>query len=46
MVGNLAGAAYDLWAIIFAQHMSKYIPGNPNFIVQNMTGAGGVVRKK
>ena len=23
--------------------MGKYIPGNPNFIVQNMTGAGGVV---
>jgi tripartite-type tricarboxylate transporter receptor subunit TctC len=42
VVGNLAGDAYDLWARIFAQHMGKYIPGNPNFIVQNMTGAGGV----
>jgi tripartite-type tricarboxylate transporter receptor subunit TctC len=42
IVGNLAGDAYDLWARIFAQHMGKYIPGNPNFIVQNMTGAGGV----
>ena len=43
IVGNLAGDAYDLWARIFAQHMGKYIPGNPTFIVQNMTGAGGVV---
>jgi tripartite-type tricarboxylate transporter receptor subunit TctC len=43
IVGNLAGDAYDLWARIFAQHMGKYIPGNPTFIVQNMTGAGGVI---
>ncbi|HXV48256.1 MAG TPA: tripartite tricarboxylate transporter substrate-binding protein [Candidatus Binatia bacterium] len=43
VVGNLAGDAYDLWARIFAQHMGKYMPGNPNFIVQNMTGGGGLV---
>jgi len=43
IVGNLAGDAYDLWARIFAQHMGKYIPGNPTFIVQNMTGAGGII---
>src|ERR671924_1428696 len=41
VVGNIAGDAYDLWARIFAQHMGKYIPGNPNFIVQNMPGGGG-----
>jgi tripartite-type tricarboxylate transporter receptor subunit TctC len=43
VVGNLAGDAYDLWARIFAQHMGKYIPGNPSFIVQNMTGGGGLI---
>jgi tripartite-type tricarboxylate transporter receptor subunit TctC len=43
IVGNLAGDAYDLWARIFAQHMGKYIPGNPTFLVQNMPGAGGVI---
>jgi tripartite-type tricarboxylate transporter receptor subunit TctC len=43
VVGNLAGDAYDLWARNFAHHMGKYMPGNPTFIVQNMTGAGGVV---
>lgn len=43
VVGNLAGDAYDLWARIFAQHMGKYIPGNPAIIVQNMPGAGGVI---
>jgi len=36
VVGNLAGDAYDLWARLFAQYMGKYLPGNPNFIVQNM----------
>ncbi|MGZ9215377.1 MAG: Bug family tripartite tricarboxylate transporter substrate binding protein, partial [Candidatus Binatia bacterium] len=34
VVGNLAGDAYDLWARIFAQHMGKYIAGNPTIIVQ------------
>ena len=24
-------------------HMGKYIPGNPNFIVQNMGGAGSII---
>jgi tripartite-type tricarboxylate transporter receptor subunit TctC len=43
IVGNISGDAYDLWARIFAQHMGKYIPGNPTFIVQNMPGAGGVI---
>ncbi|HEV8720217.1 MAG TPA: tripartite tricarboxylate transporter substrate-binding protein [Candidatus Binatia bacterium] len=43
VVGNISGDAYDLWARIFAQHMGKYIPGNPTFIVQNMPGAGGVI---
>jgi tripartite-type tricarboxylate transporter receptor subunit TctC len=43
VVGNIAGDAYDLWARIFAQHMGKYMPGNPNFIVQNMPGGGGLI---
>ena len=43
IVGNISGDAYDLWARIFAQHMGKYIPGNPTIIVQNMPGAGGVI---
>jgi hypothetical protein len=28
---------------MFAQHMPKYIPGNPNIIVQNMAGAGSMI---
>jgi tripartite-type tricarboxylate transporter receptor subunit TctC len=31
-----AGSLYDLYARLMAQFMGKHIPGNPNFIVQNM----------
>ena len=24
-------------------HMGKHIPGNPHFVVQNMTGAGSMI---
>lgn len=43
VVGNLAGDAYDLWARMFARQMGKHIPGNPDIIVQNMPGAGGLI---
>jgi len=38
-----AGSLYDLYARLIAQHMGKYVPGNPSFIVQNMTGAGSII---
>jgi len=40
VVGYLAGDGYDIWARLFAKHLPKHIPGNPNIIVQNMPGAG------
>src|SRR3990170_2558650 len=40
VVGYLSGDGYDLSARMFARHMPKHIPGNPNVIVQNMPGAG------
>jgi tripartite-type tricarboxylate transporter receptor subunit TctC len=42
IVGSDSGGLYDRWARLFAKHMPKYIPGNPNMIVQNMPGAGGL----
>lgn len=42
LVGVSAGGEYDLHARLIARHIAKHIPGNPNFIVQNMTGAGGI----
>ena len=43
IVGTPPGNLYDLWARLIAAHMGKHIPGNPDFIVQNMPGAGHVV---
>ena len=40
VVGYTPGGTNDLWARVIAQHMGKYIPGNPNFIVQNMPVRG------
>jgi tripartite-type tricarboxylate transporter receptor subunit TctC len=41
--GYPAGDVNDLWPRLIAQHMTKYIPGNPNFIVQNMPGASSMI---
>ena len=43
IVGTPPGNLYDLWARLIAANMGKYIPGNPDIIVQNMPGAGHVV---
>ncbi len=43
MIGVSAGGEYDLQARLIARHIGKYIPGNPTFIAQNMTGAGGII---
>ena len=43
IVGTKTGDVYDLYARLLAQHMPKYIPGNPNIIVQNMPGAASLI---
>src|SRR3970040_1729488 len=40
VVGLSAGGGYDRAARIVSRHLGKYIPGNPELIVQNMPGAG------
>jgi tripartite-type tricarboxylate transporter receptor subunit TctC len=42
IVGTTTGGGYDRWARFFARYMPKYIPGNPEIIVQNMPGASGM----
>ncbi len=42
IVGTTSGGGYDRWARVFARYMPKYIPGNPNMLVQNMPGAAGM----
>lgn len=43
VAGVSAGSAYDLYARLMAHYMGKHIPGNPTFVVQNMTGAGSII---
>jgi tripartite-type tricarboxylate transporter receptor subunit TctC len=43
MVGVSAGGGFDNEARILARHMPKYIPGKPTIIVENVTGAGGLI---
>ena len=43
IAGTKAGDVYDTYARLFAEHLPKYIPGNPNIIVQNMPGAGSMI---
>lgn len=43
IVGFSPGGTFDLWARVVAQHMGKYIPGNPSFVVQNMPGGGSMI---
>ncbi|MET0502108.1 MAG: tripartite tricarboxylate transporter substrate-binding protein [Candidatus Binatia bacterium] len=43
VVGSPPGGFYDAWARLLSRHMPKYIPGNPDSMVQNMPGAGSLV---
>jgi tripartite-type tricarboxylate transporter receptor subunit TctC len=43
IVGYSPGGIYDQYTRLIARHITKYIPGQPNTIVENMTGAGGII---
>ncbi len=43
VVGQEPGTGFDIYGRTLARHFGRYIPGNPSIIVQNMTGASGVV---
>src|SRR3954454_681192 len=43
MIGGTAPGDYDTWARLVARHMRSHIPGNPNFVVENMPGAGSLI---
>ncbi len=43
LVGVQVGGTADTLVRGFAPYLKKYLPGNPNIIVQNMTGAGSNV---
>ena len=41
LIGHPPGGSYDLYAQLTAAHIGKFIPGQPNVIVQQMPGGGG-----
>jgi tripartite-type tricarboxylate transporter receptor subunit TctC len=43
VVGYSAGGSFDLYTRVIARHFSKHVPGNPTTIVENMTGASGLI---
>jgi tripartite-type tricarboxylate transporter receptor subunit TctC len=43
IVAFSAGGGYDTYSRTIARHLSKHVPGNPSVIVENMTGAGGII---
>ncbi len=43
LVGASAGGAFDTYGRIVGRHLGKYIPGNPVVVVENVTGAGGLI---
>ena len=42
IVGSGVGGGYDAYARLAAPFLSKYLPGSPPVIVQNMPGGGGL----
>ncbi len=42
VVGLSTGGGFDRAARLIARYIGKYIPGNPDVLVQNMPGAGSV----
>lgn len=42
VIGYGVGGTYYQYAQLFSRHLGKFLPGEPNVIVQAMPGAGGV----
>ena len=42
IVGSNAGGVTDVGARLVARYVSKYLPGGPHIVVQNMPGANGI----
>ena len=43
IVGLAPGGGFDTYARVIARHLGRHVPGNPTFIVENMTGAGSLI---
>jgi tripartite-type tricarboxylate transporter receptor subunit TctC len=45
IVAFQAGDNHDQWMRFYARVLGKHIPGNADFVVQNMPGAGGMIAR-
>ena len=43
VVGAAVGGGYDSLARLMARHLGKHIPGNPHFVVKNISAANSLV---
>jgi tripartite-type tricarboxylate transporter receptor subunit TctC len=43
VVGYSAGGSFDLYSRMIGRHIGKHVGGNPTVVVENMTGAGGII---
>jgi tripartite-type tricarboxylate transporter receptor subunit TctC len=41
VIGSASGGGFDAYARIIGKYMTRYIPGNPIVVPQNMPGVGG-----
>jgi tripartite-type tricarboxylate transporter receptor subunit TctC len=42
IIPNAPGGSFDLYARLAANHLGRFIPGNPGIVAQNMPGAAGM----
>jgi tripartite-type tricarboxylate transporter receptor subunit TctC len=43
LISHPPGGGYDAYARLYVRHLSRFIPGAPNIVAQNMPGAAGIV---
>jgi tripartite-type tricarboxylate transporter receptor subunit TctC len=43
IIGSGPGGTYDVYSRLLSKHMTRFIPGNPNLLVQPRAGAGGLI---
>ncbi len=43
VVGFAAGGGFDTYTRLIARHFGKHVPGDPTVVVENRTGAGGLI---
>jgi tripartite-type tricarboxylate transporter receptor subunit TctC len=44
IVAFSAGGGFDTYSRAIGRHLGKHIPGKPTVVVENMTGAGGIIQ--